>query len=92
MSQQWASKIHAERLYRPACGCQQEPETLAQNRANWTIRFGKPDGLVSSVPVAVRGTVGSREGILLPAKWCLSRGGTRSMTTQGVVAVAKRSK
>jgi hypothetical protein len=42
--------------------------------------------------VVVRSTVGSDEDILLPAKWRLTRGGTRSMTTQGVVAVAKRSK
>jgi hypothetical protein len=40
---------------------------------------------------AVRGTIGSRKSVLLPAKWHLTRGGTRSMITQGVVTVASRS-
>jgi hypothetical protein len=42
--------------------------------------------------MTVRGTVVSDEGVLLPTKWRLTGGGTRSMTTQGVVAAAKRSK
>jgi hypothetical protein len=42
--------------------------------------------------MTVRGTVVSGEGVLLPTKWHLTGGGTRSMTTQGVVAAAKRSK
>jgi hypothetical protein len=27
---------------------------------NWTIRFGKPDGLVLSIPTAVRGAAGTQ--------------------------------
>jgi hypothetical protein len=42
--------------------------------------------------MADRATVDSGEGILLPIKWRLIRGGTRSMTTLGVVTVASRSK
>jgi hypothetical protein len=34
----------------------------------------KPDGLVLSALTAIRGTVGSDEGILLLAKWCLTKG------------------
>jgi hypothetical protein len=52
----------------------QEPETPARNRANWTVQFSKLDGPVSSAPAAVRGTVDSGEGVLLPAKWRLTRG------------------
>jgi hypothetical protein len=33
----------------------QEPEALAQNRKNQTIRFGKPDDPILSIPTAVRG-------------------------------------
>jgi hypothetical protein len=53
---------------------------------------GKLEGPVSSGPAAVRGTVDSDEGVLLPAKWHLTRGGTRSITTEGFVVVASRSK
>jgi hypothetical protein len=53
---------------------EQEPEAPAQNKANRTVRFGKSDGPISSAPVAVRGTVSSDEGVLLPAKWHLTRG------------------
>jgi hypothetical protein len=55
----------------PKCVCtrnEQELEALAQNRANQILWFGKPEGPVSSVPVTVRGIVGSGEGILLLAK------------------------
>jgi hypothetical protein len=34
----------------------------------------KQYGLVLSGPTTVRGTIGSSEGILLPAKWHLTRG------------------
>jgi hypothetical protein len=47
---------------------EQEPEAPARNRENWIVQFGKPDSLVSSAPATVRGTVGSDEGVLLPAK------------------------
>jgi hypothetical protein len=53
---------------------EQEPEAPARNRANRTIRFGKLDGPVSSAPTAIKGTIGSSEGILLLAKWRLTRG------------------
>jgi hypothetical protein len=43
-------------------------------QANWTVRFDKPDGPVSSAPTAVRGTVGSDEGVIFLAEWCLTRG------------------
>jgi hypothetical protein len=53
---------------------EQELKAPTQNRANQTVRFGKLDDLVSSGPTVVKGTVGSDEGVLLPAKWCLTRG------------------
>jgi hypothetical protein len=71
---------------------EQEPESPAQYRENWIVRFGKPDSPILSAPVAVRGTAASGKGVLLLDKWHLTRGGTRSMTTRGVVAAAKRSK
>jgi hypothetical protein len=37
-----------------------EPEAPVQNRKNWTVRFGKPDGPVLSIPIAVSGTTGTR--------------------------------
>jgi hypothetical protein len=61
----------------PKCVCtqnEQEPGAPTRNRANWTVWFGKSDDLVSSVPAAVRGTIGSSEGVLLQAKWRLIRG------------------
>jgi hypothetical protein len=53
---------------------EQEPEAPARSWANQMVWFGKLDCLVSSAPVAVRGTVSSGEGILFPAKWHLTRG------------------
>jgi hypothetical protein len=53
---------------------EQEPKVLARNWANWMVWFGKPDCLVSSALTAVRGTIGSGEGVLLPVKWRLTRG------------------
>jgi hypothetical protein len=47
---------------------EQESKAPAQNRANWILWFGKPEGLVSLGPTAVRGTIGSGEGVLLLAK------------------------
>jgi hypothetical protein len=38
------------------------------------LKQGKPEGPVSLALAAVEGTVGSGEGILLPAKWHLTRG------------------
>jgi hypothetical protein len=38
----------------------QEPEAPAQNRKNWTVWFGKPDGPVLSGPTIVRAAVGLR--------------------------------
>jgi hypothetical protein len=35
---------------------------------------GKPNSPVSSIPTAIRGTVGSGEGVILLAKWHLTRG------------------
>jgi hypothetical protein len=70
----------------------QDPEAPAQNWANQIVRYGKPDNLVLSASTVVRGTIGSGEGVLLPAKWHLTEGGERSMTTQEVVAVAKTFK
>jgi hypothetical protein len=40
----------------------QVPEALVQNRKNRTVWFGKPDGPVLSIPMAVRGTAGTRRG------------------------------
>jgi hypothetical protein len=40
----------------------QEPEAPAQNRKNQTVRFGKPDGLVLSIPMAGRGATDTRRG------------------------------
>jgi hypothetical protein len=40
----------------------QEPEVPAQNRKNWIVQFGKPDGPILSISMAVRGTVGTRRG------------------------------
>jgi hypothetical protein len=56
------------------------------------LETGKSKGLVSSGSVTVSGTVSSGEGALLPINWCLTKGGARSTTTQGVVAAASRSK
>jgi hypothetical protein len=53
------------------CVCTQnepEPEAPARNWSNETVQFGKSDGPVLSAPAAVKGTVGSGEGILLLAK------------------------
>jgi hypothetical protein len=63
----------------------------ARNRANRIVRFDKLDDLVSSAPVAVRGIVGSGEGVILPVKWRLTRGGTITTTTLKVVAVDSMS-
>jgi hypothetical protein len=52
---------------------EQEPKAPAQNRANRILRFGKLEGLVSSVLAVVRGTVSSSEGVLLLTKWRLTR-------------------
>jgi hypothetical protein len=48
-------------------------KALTQNWANQMVRFGKLDCLVLSAPAVVRGTTGSREGILFLAKWCLTK-------------------
>jgi hypothetical protein len=32
---------------------EQEPEAPAQNRKNWSVRFGKPDGPILSIPTTV---------------------------------------
>jgi hypothetical protein len=40
----------------------QKPETPAQNKKNWTIRFSKPDGPILSILMAVRGAVGTQRG------------------------------
>jgi hypothetical protein len=37
------------------------------------VQFGKPDCPVSSALAAVKGTVGSGEGVLFPVKWHLTR-------------------
>jgi hypothetical protein len=61
----------------PKCVCtrnKQVPETLARNRVNHIVRSDKPDNPISSIPVVVRGTIGSVEGVLLPAKWCMTSG------------------
>jgi hypothetical protein len=47
---------------------EKESEAPTRNRANRTIRFGKPNGLILSTPTAVKGTVGSGDGVLLLAK------------------------
>jgi hypothetical protein len=65
----------------------QEPEAPTQNWANQTIRYGKQDDSVSSAPTAIRGTVGSSEGVIFLAKWRLTKIGSRSM----IVAAVKRS-
>jgi hypothetical protein len=52
---------------------EQEPETPAQNRANQIVRFDKPFDPVSPVSETVRSTVAFGEGVLLPAKWRLTR-------------------
>jgi hypothetical protein len=52
----------------------QEPDAPTSNRINQTIRFDKLDGLILSIPMAVRCTVGSDEDVLLLAKWYLTRG------------------
>jgi hypothetical protein len=39
-----------------------EPEAPAQNRENWTVRFGKPDTPVLSILTVVRGATGTRRG------------------------------
>jgi hypothetical protein len=52
---------------------EQELKAPARKLANRMIRFGKPDCLISSALVAVRGTAGSGEGILFPIKWRLTR-------------------
>jgi hypothetical protein len=41
---------------------------------NWTVQFDKLDGSVSLAPAAVKGTIGSGEGVLLTAKWHLTKG------------------
>jgi hypothetical protein len=56
---------------------EQEPEALARNLANQILQFGKLVDPVSLGLVAVRGTVGFSEGVLLPAKWRLTKGGAR---------------
>jgi hypothetical protein len=38
-----------------------------------TVRFGKPGGMVSLAPTAVKGTVGSNEDVLFLAKWHQTR-------------------
>jgi hypothetical protein len=48
--------------------------SLCSHRVNRTNWFVKPDGPISSVSVAVKGTVSFSEGILLPTKWCMTRG------------------
>jgi hypothetical protein len=55
------------------------------------IRFGKPDCLISSALVAVRGTVGSGEGVLFLIKWRLTRKENKIHDTQGIVVIARRS-
>jgi hypothetical protein len=58
------------------CVCtqnEQELEPSAQNKANQILWFGKPESLVLSGLAAVRGTVDSSEGVLLPGKWRLTR-------------------
>jgi hypothetical protein len=39
---------------------EQGSEAPAQNRVNRTVQFGKLDDLVSSAPLAIRGTIGLR--------------------------------
>jgi hypothetical protein len=53
---------------------EQELEAPAQNTVNWTVHFSKPDGLVSLASATVRSTIGSDEGVLLPAKLRLTKG------------------
>jgi hypothetical protein len=48
--------------------------SLCSHRVNRTNWFVKSDGPISLVSVAVKGTVGFGEGILLPTKWCMTRG------------------
>jgi hypothetical protein len=43
-----------------ATGIGQEPEAPAQNYTNWTLRFGKPDYPILSIPAVVRGTASTR--------------------------------
>jgi hypothetical protein len=38
----------------------QEPEAPGRNYRNWTVRFGKLDSPVLSIPTAVRGAAGTR--------------------------------
>jgi hypothetical protein len=55
----------------PKCVCtgnEQELEASARNNANQMLQFGKLECSVSSGPTVVRGTIGSSEGALLPAK------------------------
>jgi hypothetical protein len=53
---------------------EQELKALAGNRANRIVRSGKSNSPISSALTAVRGTIGSSKGILLQAKWNLTRG------------------
>jgi hypothetical protein len=39
---------------------EQEPKAHAQNCRNQTLRFGKPDGPISSILMTVKGTIGTR--------------------------------
>jgi hypothetical protein len=55
------------------------------------VWFCELDNPVLSAPATIRDTITSGEDILPPPKWCLTGGGTRSMSTQGVVVVASRS-
>jgi hypothetical protein len=52
---------------------EQKPKATAQNRANRMVQFGKLDYPVPSASAAVKGTVGSTEGILLLVKWRWTR-------------------
>jgi hypothetical protein len=47
---------------------------LLKTEKNRTVQFDKLDGPVSLAPAAVKGTIGSGEGVLLTAKWRLTKG------------------
>jgi hypothetical protein len=59
-----------------------EPKTPARSCGNWTVWFGKSDGLVLSILTAVRDVVGTQRGSFFSGQ---------AMSTQGVEAVGTRS-
>jgi hypothetical protein len=70
---------------------EQEPKAHAQNCRNWTVWFCKPDDLILSRLMTVRGTAGLWWGAPPPAKWRLDGGEAWTTIPLEVVVMNSRS-